>query len=72
MSILEIAIQAEDGVGRLADSLDIAPNVISNWRKRGVPKPWTRVLEMRYGKDSRPPPAAQAQQPAAIQEVPHV
>lgn len=48
MSILEIAIQAEGGVGKLAEALDIAQNVISNWRKRGVPKPWAQVLQLRY------------------------
>lgn len=50
LAILEIAITTEGGVGKLAESLAVKQNVISNWRadNRGIPKPWGMVLEMKY------------------------
>jgi len=48
MSILETAIQAEGSVGKLACAIDVKPNVVSNWRKRGTPKPWAKLLESIY------------------------
>lgn len=71
MSILEIAIQSEGGVGKLAETLDIAQNVISNWRKRGVPKPWAQVLELRYSAQTRAELTPTTPQPTT-QEAPHV
>lgn len=75
MDILETAIQTEGGVGKLAETLDIAQNVISNWRKRGVPKPWRQVLDLRYASDTRlrawPELTPTTHQPTP-QEVPHV
>jgi len=56
MDILQTAIQAEGGVGKLADALDIRQNVVSNWRARGLPKPWAQVLRLKYA-----PETAQAQ-----------
>jgi hypothetical protein len=50
MDILEIAIKAAGGTGRLAYMLDLKQNVVSNWRQRGVPKGWQRVLEMKFKK----------------------
>ena len=44
MDLLEIAIKAAGGVGRLAYMLDVKQNTISNWRQRGVPKSWQQVL----------------------------
>lgn len=75
MDILEVAIQTESSVGKLAEALDVAQNVVSNWRKRGVPKPWRQVLELRYGRQpvrvdiaaqcTTPQPTAQGVQHAA-------
>jgi hypothetical protein len=50
MDILEIAIQAAGGTGRLAYLLDVKQNVVSNWRQRGVPKGWEQVLRYKYKK----------------------
>ena len=50
MDILEIAIKAAGGTGRLAYMLDLKQNVVSNWRARGVPKGWAKVLEMKFKK----------------------
>ena len=51
MDILEIAIKAAGGTGRLAYLLDLKQNVISNWRVRGVPKGWAKVIEMKFKKE---------------------
>ena len=48
MEILEIAIKVEGGVGKLACALGERQNVVSNWKKRGLPRAWRQVLEMRY------------------------
>jgi hypothetical protein len=50
MDILEIAIKASGGTGRLAYLLDIKQNVVSNWRQRGVPKGWEQVLRFKFKK----------------------
>jgi hypothetical protein len=50
MDLLEIAIKAAGGVGRLAYMLDVKQNVISNWRQRGVPKSWQQVLAYKFKK----------------------
>ena len=50
MEILEIAIKAAGGVGRLAYLLDVKQNVLSNWRVRGVPKSWQQVLIYKFRK----------------------
>jgi len=50
MDILEIAIKAAGGTGRLAYVLDVRQNVVSNWRQRGVPKGWEQVLRYRFKK----------------------
>lgn len=54
MDILETAIQAEGSVSKLADALDVRQNVVSNWRARGLPKPWAQVLTLRYFKKRKP------------------
>lgn len=48
MDILQTAIQVEGGVGKLADALGIRQNVVSNWRSRGLPKPWAHLLQLKY------------------------
>lgn len=49
MKILEIAIDREGGVGKLAATLGVRPNVVSNWRLRQrLPRSWRLVLEARY------------------------
>ena len=52
MNILDAAIQIEDGVARLAEAIDVKPNVISNWRNpgRGIPRGWEMYLMNRYGR----------------------
>jgi len=50
MDILEIAIKASGGTGRLAYILDVRQNVVSNWRQRGVPKGWQQVLRYKFKK----------------------
>jgi hypothetical protein len=51
MEILEIAVDAAGGVGRLAYILDLKQNVISNWRKRGVvPRGWEEVMRLKFAK----------------------
>ena len=49
MDILQIAIDAEGGVGRLAAALGESQSVVSNWRARRLPRPWQKVLAMKYG-----------------------
>lgn len=61
MDILEKAIQAEHGVGKLAKALGIRQNVVSNWRARGLPKPWDHVLRLKYMPESMQAPANIAQ-----------
>ena len=51
MDILEIAIKAAGGTGRLAYLLDLKQNVVSNWRVRGMPKGWAKVIEMKFKKE---------------------
>ena len=51
MDILEIAIKTAGGTGRLAYLLDLKQNVVSNWRARGVPKGWAKVIEMKFKKE---------------------
>ena len=52
--ILQTAIDAEGGVGKLADSLGIAQSAVSNWRARGVPHPWLLLLNLKYGNEIVP------------------
>jgi hypothetical protein len=51
MNILDLSIKHAGGVGRLADELHVRQNVVSNWRSRGLPKPWEQVLRLKYGFD---------------------
>ena len=44
MNILDHSIERAGGVSELARALDLEPNVISNWRKRGIPLAWERLL----------------------------
>jgi uncharacterized protein YjcR len=50
MNLLDIAINAAGGVARLAEKLDVKPNVISNWRTRGVPRGWETLLKVKFKK----------------------
>ena len=60
MNILQVAIETEGGVGKLAAALGLRQNVVSNWRMRGLPKAWAQVLWLKYGAQ---PPTQQQQQP---------
>jgi hypothetical protein len=73
MNILEIAIEAEGGnkggVTALAKKLELAsPNVITNWRRRGLPHMATRAIKSMYAKQMsaaiKAEKAAQQQEPA--------
>lgn len=51
MEILEIAIQAEGGIGKLSKKLGLKhPSQVSNWKSRGLPEAWRRLLVIKYGK----------------------
>ena len=67
MDILEIAIEAEGGVGKLADALGEKQNVVSNWRARRLPRSWAKVLALKYGKSSCMPVAQATQAQAATE-----
>lgn len=73
MEILETAIQAEGGVSHLAAALDVQQNVVSNWRARGLPKPWAQLLRLKYaaelGRPQQAPPPAPIQADAALSQV---
>ena len=46
MNILEVAIKAAGGVSALAKSLNLEPNVVSNWRARRLPPGWEVALKL--------------------------
>jgi hypothetical protein len=75
MDILQIAIEAEGGVGKLAAALGEKQNVVSNWRARRLPRPWAKVLALKYGKalpatsDPADPAAQQIQAQPATEAV---
>jgi len=50
MSTLSQAVEAAGGVGKLAASIGVAQNVVSNWRKRGkVPAEHVLAIEAATG-----------------------
>lgn len=65
MDILEKAIAIAGGVGKLADALDTKQSVVSNWRVRGLPKPWEQVLRLKYQAE-----LAQAHESSAQEALP--
>lgn len=71
MDILQTAIQAEGGVGKLADALGIRQNVVSNWRRRGLSKPWAQLLRLKYAAQAvaQQTPAQAATETVAIAGV---
>ena len=60
MSILESGIKEAGSVGKLAELLGVRQNVISNWRSRGVPRPWAKVIEVTVLKQRKPSKAKAA------------
>jgi hypothetical protein len=46
--LLDRAIATEGGVGKLAVALGVRQSVVSNWRARGLPKPWSLALRLLY------------------------
>jgi hypothetical protein len=48
MDILNTAIDAEGGVGKLATALGVRQTVVSNWRARGLPRSWDYALRLKY------------------------
>jgi hypothetical protein len=61
MDILDAAIERAGGVGNLAVTLGVRQSAVSNWRARGLPRPWRMVLEARYQQNSAQTPANSAQ-----------
>jgi hypothetical protein len=61
MDILKTAIDAEGGVGKLANSLGVRQSVVSNWRARGLPRSWDYALNLKYAANKPQAPAAIAQ-----------
>lgn len=59
-TVLDAAITAEGGVSKLAVALETAPNAISNWRARGVPRAWEKLLRMKYAHVLRNPQKQEA------------
>ena len=54
-NILDLSIKQAGGVGKLAQSLGVRQNVVSNWKTRNkLPLPWKLVLEHRYGERKQP------------------
>lgn len=68
MDILQIAIDAEGGVGKLAAALGEKQNVVSNWRARRLPRAWAKVLGMKYGNSLPASPVAQQNHAQAATE----
>jgi DNA-binding transcriptional regulator YiaG len=51
IEILDIAVQSEGSQAGVAEALEVSPQVISNWRRRGqVPHMATRLLKSMYAK----------------------
>ena len=50
MNILDIAIEAEGSPGALAVKLEVSPQVISNWRRRGLPHMASRAIKAQYAR----------------------
>lgn len=48
MELLNIAIKHEGGVSKLAAAIGEKPNVVGNWKLRGLPKTWAKLLAMKY------------------------
>lgn len=67
MDILNTAIDKEGGVGKLASALGVRQSVVSNWRARGLPKPWDYALRLKYTEELAKAPATIAQ--AATENV---
>lgn len=44
MKALELAIEKADGLSKFAEHLGVTPQVVVNWRKRGIPP--ERALEV--------------------------
>jgi len=59
MNILEKAIQHAGSVNKLAESIGVRQNVISNWRARKkVPPGWEQLLKIKYDRQPQPEKAA--------------
>ena len=67
MDILNIAIDTEGGVGKLAAVLGVRQSVVSNWRARGLPRSWDYALRLKYMPELAQAPANPAQ--AATENV---
>lgn len=49
MSPLDNAIDIAGGTAALARALEVTPQVVSNWKKRGVPAEYCRAVEAAVG-----------------------
>ena len=50
MNILTFAIDLEGGVSHLAKALGVTQPMVSNWKARGLPRPWRIAIESKYAK----------------------
>lgn len=48
MNILEASITHAGGVSALAHALGQEPNTVHNWRSRGIPESWGKVLTLMH------------------------
>lgn len=51
MDALQRAIEAAGGLTRLAERIGVSPQVVSNWRSRGIPA--DRVLAVERASDGK-------------------
>lgn len=51
MSALDQAIKAAGGLSALAKRLGVKPQVVWNWRRRGIPAEW--ILEIERATDGK-------------------
>lgn len=43
-TLFDQAVEAANGIGGLAQHLGISYKAVHQWRKRGIPTPWQRVI----------------------------
>lgn len=48
-------IQKHGGTSAVARLCEISPQAVSQWKQKGIPKPWLKVLKL-YGNGSQPSP----------------
>lgn len=49
MSKIDLAIEAVGSLTELAERLSVSPQVVANWRRRGIPPRWVLKVEKASG-----------------------